>query len=101
MAEESEYLHVDPCTLLRPAIDIAIQAGRRILEVYEAGFSVEHKEDMTPLTETDMAAHEVLDAGLAYLSPGIPVLTEESTDIPFSERSTWQRYWLVDPLDGT
>ena len=101
MDEPSDYLHVDPCTLLRPAIDIAIQAGRRILEVYEAGFSVEHKKDLTPLTEADMAAHEVIDAGLAYLSPGIPVLTEESTTIPFVERAGWQRYWLVDPLDGT
>ncbi|HEY0721856.1 MAG TPA: 3'(2'),5'-bisphosphate nucleotidase CysQ [Gammaproteobacteria bacterium] len=101
MAEACDDLQCDPCILLRPAIDIAIQAGRRILEVYEAGFSVEHKEDMTPLTEADMAAHEVIDAGLVYLTPAIPVLTEESTNIPFSERSRWQRYWLVDPLDGT
>ncbi len=101
MDEPGGYLNVDPSELLRPAIDIAIQAGRRILEVYEAGFSVEHKEDMTPLTEADMAAHHVVDAGLAYLTPGIPELTEESTNVPFTERSRWQRYWLVDPLDGT
>lgn len=101
MVEKTDYLSVEPSTLLRPALDIAIQAGRRILEVYEAGFSVEHKEDKTPLTEADMAAHEVIDAGLVYLTPGIPVLTEESTGVPFAERSQWQRYWLVDPLDGT
>jgi 3'(2'), 5'-bisphosphate nucleotidase len=98
MAEQPDF---EPGMLLRPAIDIAIQAGRRILEIYEAGFSVEHKEDKTPLTEADLAAHEVIDAGLVYLTPDIPVLTEESTNIPFSERSQWQRYWLVDPLDGT
>ncbi len=96
-----DALNCDPCLLLTPALEIAIEAGRRILEVYEAGFNVEVKEDQTPLTEADMAAHEIIDAGLTYLTPQLPVLTEESTATPFEERRHWQRYWLVDPLDGT
>ncbi len=91
----------DPCALLGPAIEVAKQAGRRIMEIYESGFSVEHKDDQTPLTEADTAAHLIIDAGLAALTPNTPILTEESASVPFAERSLWQRYWLVDPLDGT
>jgi len=87
--------------LLDPVIDIAREAGRRILEVYATDFDVEHKEDRSPLTEADMAAHDVIDAGLSALSPDVPVLSEEDSKLPFAERSAWQRYWLVDPLDGT
>ena len=89
------------CPLLDNALEVAKEAGREILEIYEAGFSVEHKGDKTPLTEADMAAHQVIETGLSVLSPNIPVLTEESADIPYAVRSGWKRYWLVDPLDGT
>ena len=93
--------NTEPCTLLGPAIEIAKQAGRRIMEIYESGFSVEHKEDQTPLTEADTAAHQIIDTGLRALTPDIPILSEESADIPYAERTRWPRYWLVDPLDGT
>lgn len=96
-----DHLSCDPCLLLTPALEVAIEAGKRILEIYEAGFEVEVKQDLTPLTEADLAAHKVIEEGLKEITPTVPTLTEESTDIPFSERSRWQRYWLVDPLDGT
>jgi 3'(2'), 5'-bisphosphate nucleotidase len=89
------------CELLRPALSVAISAGRCILEIYESGFKVEQKDDHTPLTEADMAAHDIIESGLAKLDPAIPILSEESADIPFSERQQWRQYWLVDPLDGT
>lgn len=89
------------CDLLPQAIAAAIQAGRCILEIYDCGFKVEHKDDQTPLTEADMAAHEIIESGLRDVDPSIPILSEESADIPFSERQQWRRYWLVDPLDGT
>lgn len=91
----------DPATLLTPALEVAIDAGRRILEIYEAGFSVAQKDDQTPLTEADVAAHHIIDAGLSALTPDLPVLSEEAACIPFEERARWRRYWLVDPLDGT
>ncbi len=87
--------------LLAPVIKIAHQAGRHIMEVYEQGFEVSEKSDHTPLTEADLAAHTVISEGLARLSPDIPVLSEESDPVLFSERSSWPCYWLVDPLDGT
>lgn len=100
MAERS-FLTTDPCLLLGPAIQVAKAAGCRIMEVYEKGFKVSEKPDRTPLTEADMAAHSEIEEGLATLTPDVPILTEESADIPFEVRSQWSRYWLVDPLDGT
>ncbi|MCG5500138.1 3'(2'),5'-bisphosphate nucleotidase CysQ [Ectothiorhodospira lacustris] len=87
--------------LLNNACRIAREAGDRIMEIYGEGFQVEHKSDRSPLTAADMAAHRHIVAGLRDLSPSLPILSEESDQIPFSERSRWQTYWLVDPLDGT
>ena len=87
--------------LLDAIISLAEQAGEKILEIYETDYAIEHKEDETPLTEADMAAHHFIEASLQTLTPEIPILSEESADIPFQTRQQWQRYWLVDPLDGT
>ncbi|MFA7386539.1 MAG: 3'(2'),5'-bisphosphate nucleotidase CysQ, partial [Thiohalobacteraceae bacterium] len=91
----------DACALLDATKQIALDAGRRILEIYGTDFAVEHKDDKSPLTAADMASHKAIVAGLQRLTPEIPILSEESANIPFSERSGWQRYWLIDPLDGT
>ena len=80
---------------------LARAAGKAILAVYERDFSVVGKSDDSPLTEADIASHQCIVAGLAALTPEIPVLSEESAKIPFSTRATWKCYWLVDPLDGT
>ncbi len=80
---------------------LARQAGAAILAVYEKeDVGLQHKADDSPLTAADLAAHEVIVNGLARLSD-LPVLSEEGTPPPWSERQTWERYWLVDPLDGT
>jgi 3'(2'), 5'-bisphosphate nucleotidase len=80
---------------------IASIAGREILEIYDTEFEVESKDDQSPLTAADLAAHRVIVEGLAALTPSWPILSEESDEIPVSERQAWERYWLVDPLDGT
>lgn len=90
-----------PRELVEPVLEIARQAGRRILEIYQSDFAVQAKEDRSPLTEADMASHRSIVAGLRKLTPDIPVLSEESGDIPYEERRHWREYWLVDPLDGT
>jgi 3'(2'), 5'-bisphosphate nucleotidase len=83
------------------AAALAERAAAAILEVYAGDFAVERKDDRSPLTAADLASHRVIVDGLAALTPGLPVLSEESTGIAWSERSRWSRYWLVDPLDGT
>ena len=87
--------------LLYPVIQIAYQAGKVIMEVYDAGFSVEEKSDQTPVTEADTAANIIIESGLKELTPHLPILTEETHPTPYSERQNWLRYWLIDPLDGT
>lgn len=84
-----------------PVLQLARQAGQAILDVYDHEFEVSHKADQSPLTAADLAAHHTIVAGLALLTPDIPVLSEESADLPYDTRRQWHRYWLVDPLDGT
>lgn len=88
-------------TLLPAVADLARQAGEKILAIYDTEFSVEQKGDDSPLTVADLASHGALCAGLAALTPKLPVFSEEAADIPFATRSGWRRYWLIDPLDGT
>jgi len=91
-----------PLAALAAAIaDIAVAAGRAILEVYRQDFEVTHKTDQSPLTQADLASHRVIRDALARLTPNVPLLSEESADIDFAIRSAWTEYWLVDPLDGT
>jgi 3'(2'), 5'-bisphosphate nucleotidase len=82
-------------------VEIARQAGGAILEVYATDFSVETKGDDSPLTKADMASHKIIVSALEALTPEIPVLSEESAEIPYETRKSWNRYWLIDPLDGT
>ncbi len=88
-------------TLLAPLLDIARAASGEIMRVYATEFTVEMKEDRSPVTAADLAAHKVIVQDLKRITPDLPVLSEESADIPFAERSHWDSYWLVDPLDGT
>jgi 3'(2'), 5'-bisphosphate nucleotidase len=80
---------------------LALQAGDAIMRVYAGEFAVTAKDDLTPLTEADLAAHRLIEQGLLALCPDWPVLSEEGADVPFATRQGWSRYWLVDPLDGT
>lgn len=87
--------------LQNPVVDLARLAGERILAVYETAFEVTRKEDKSPLTEADVAAHEAITTGLAALAPALPILSEEGSIADFEVRRQWRTYWLIDPLDGT
>jgi 3'(2'), 5'-bisphosphate nucleotidase len=82
-------------------IEIVRRAGDAILEIYRTDFDVDTKADDSPLTQADLAAHRIIAAGLAELTPDVPMISEESSPPDFDVRRRWQRYWLVDPLDGT
>lgn len=77
------------------------EAGELIMQWYSDPGGIEEKKDKSPLTAADRAAHEHLVAGLSRMSPSIPVLSEESPPGATEGREDWERYWLVDPLDGT
>lgn len=89
--------------LKNPLIALVRQAGEAILEIYKKShhYAVQMKADHSPLTQADLAAHDILMKGLQALTPGCPVLSEEGVNIPWRERQTWTHYWLIDPLDGT
>ncbi|MDE1333052.1 3'(2'),5'-bisphosphate nucleotidase CysQ [Vibrio aestuarianus] len=88
--------------LLPNVIEIARSAGQLILDIYEKkNYEALTKSDHTPVTSADLAAHKFINERLSELTPDIPVLSEEAADISLEKRSQWNRYWLVDPLDGT
>ena len=85
--------------MIEQAIKGAFEGGKEILEVYGTEFTVDVKEDKSPLTEADRRAHLKI---MEYLEgTGIPVLSEEGKHLPYEERKVWGQFWLVDPLDGT
>ncbi|MBT8141257.1 MAG: 3'(2'),5'-bisphosphate nucleotidase CysQ, partial [Gammaproteobacteria bacterium] len=64
--------------LLEKVIQLSQRAGAAIMQVYARDFSVETKQDTSPLTEADLAAHALIVQGLGDITPHIPVLSEES-----------------------
>ena len=86
---------------LEQIIAIAKEAGDAIMEIYQRDFTVDYKEDSSPLTDADRAAHGIILHSLHALYPEIPFLSEEGDAIPYEIRKYWGLFWLVDPLDGT
>lgn len=87
-------------SLLFSAVNASIKAGNEILTIYgKDDFQVELKEDESPLTIADLKSNEVITNALNDLD--IPILSEEGKEIAFEERKSWDKYWLIDPLDGT
>ena len=77
------------------------RAGAAIMEIYEGAFSVQHKQDDSPLTLADLESQRIILEDLARITPDVPVLSEESAQAPWLERQNWRELWVVDPLDGT
>ena len=87
-------------TDMHKVIAIAKQAGETIMQIYEKDFSVEYKEDQSPLTEADLTSHHLICDELSQLYPDIPILSEESAH-NFTLADENACFWCVDPLDGT
>ncbi|MEX2131639.1 MAG: 3'(2'),5'-bisphosphate nucleotidase CysQ, partial [Pseudohongiellaceae bacterium] len=88
--------------ILDEVVRIARLAGQEILEVYASNaLAVEYKLDSSPLTEADRRANDLIVNELSRITPDVPILSEESAQVPFGIRKEWSRFWLVDPLDGT
>lgn len=80
---------------------IALKAGRAIMEIYAKDFTVEYKDDKSPLTEADLKANEIICNALVNLYPNIPIMSEENKQTDYETRKNWQYYWCIDPIDGT
>jgi 3'(2'), 5'-bisphosphate nucleotidase len=83
-------------------LELAEAAGDAIMEVYRnADLDTEYKEDDSPLTKADLRSQEIIASSLREATPSLPLLAEESEETPYEERKDWDRFWMVDPLDGT
>ncbi|MGD9554582.1 MAG: 3'(2'),5'-bisphosphate nucleotidase CysQ [Arcobacteraceae bacterium] len=90
---------------------IAMEAGSAIMEIYKQDFSLEYKEDESPLTQADLKANEIICTALEKLNlklkmehltfNPIPIMSEENKQTPYEERKNWDLYWCIDPIDGT
>lgn len=87
--------------MLEAVLKVARQAGDVIMEHYGMPVPVEYKQDNSPLTQADKASHHLICEKLKELAPDIPILSEESGKQVTEQRHSWNRFWLVDPLDGT
>ena len=93
---------MDLYNLAQQVLPIAQEAGKLILEIYgKDDFQVEKKTDDSPVTIADKISNDFICAALEKLTPNIPIVSEEKPVADFAERSQYEYYWLVDPLDGT
>lgn len=84
--------------------DIVVSAGNEIMKIYSGEIEVELKNDESPLTAADLAAHELISARLTeveFEGQTIAVISEEAEIPVYEERRRWEAFWLIDPLDGT
>ena len=84
---------------LKIAIKASLEAGKKIMEVYNSVIEVEYKYDKSPLTEADKKANDIINSHL--LPTQIPIISEENKQIDYSVRKNWNTCWVVDPVDGT
>ena len=91
---------IDIRHLIEVSSHAALEAGKAIMEVYLSGdFSTSIKSDNSPLTKADKSAHKIITDYLSKTT--LPILSEEGINIAYSERKSWEYFWLIDPLDGT
>ncbi len=81
--------------------NIAKDAGALVMEIYNKDFTIEYKEDKSPLTEADLKANQFICTNLQKIYPQIPIMSEESKMVDFQTRKEWEYYWCIDPIDGT
>ncbi len=92
----------DQKALIEGLLNICEQASSAILDIYQtARIEVQDKADNSPVTQADLAAHEIIKKALHTLTPDIPQLSEEDSSVSFAQRQEWPKFWCIDPLDGT
>lgn len=80
---------------------IALKAGDAIMQIYKKDFTIEYKDDKSPLTQADLKANEIICSSLEKLYPQIPIMSEENKQTDYEIRKEWEYYWCIDPIDGT
>lgn len=81
--------------------EIALRAGEAVMQIYKKDFSIDYKDDKSPLTEADLKSNEIICSSLQRLYPNIPIMSEENKQTDYEIRKNWDFYWCIDPIDGT
>lgn len=89
--------------LLNQVKEVVLSVSKQVMTIYNnlEQSQIQIKADQSPVTAADHLAHDIICKELAKLTPNIPILSEEGEHPPFAERKHWQKFWLLDPLDGT
>lgn len=98
-----DNLHSTKNNFTSIVLDIANAAGRAVMDIYNSVTSteVQYKSDKSPLTVADLASHKIISEALQNHFPDIPIVSEEGSADFNSEAVLGDRFWLVDPIDGT
>ncbi len=80
-------------------IKIAKSASDKIIDIYNNDFDIKYKEDESPVTNADISSNRIITEKLKKIS-NYPIITEENP-VEYKTRKNWNKFWLVDPLDGT
>ncbi len=100
--EKDVFLVKNYTQYLPQVLAVAKTAADSIADIFHTkNYTTNIKSDNSPVTEADLRAHQIIERELLKIDPSLPVLSEESSMVPYHERSQWPKYWLVDPLDGT
>ena len=81
--------------------NIALKAGEAIMQIYIKDFSIEYKDDKSPLTEADLKSNELICNELNRLYDNKPIMSEENKKVSYDIRKNWEYYFCIDPIDGT
>ena len=86
--------------MINDVIKVAKTASSEIIKIYNShDFDIDIKDDDSPITKADLISNTIIINGLRDISD-YPIVTEESP-VDYEIRKNWDKYWLVDPLDGT
>ncbi len=90
---------MDSCNYLKIALSLGYKAGEEIKRIYDEDFNVDYKDDNSPVTNADIAAHNIIVDGIKTNFPNHAILSEESAKT--FDRGDSMYCWIIDPLDGT
>jgi 3'(2'), 5'-bisphosphate nucleotidase len=97
--QTTNYSLMEISSIYKNAIQGAVEASLKIMEIYSVGFDAEYKTDGSPITAADLASTEILHRFLEQTN--IPITGEESINSDYTIRKNWSKCWCIDPLDGT
>ena len=86
-------------TISENLINTFNEAGRISIDLYKKGLKIEIKEDKSPVTNGDLKVNELLTKKIKYLTPDIPIISEETVNL--KKKNNSKVFWLIDPIDGT